>query len=315
MENEQGVVEYAGIDVSKATLEVAIGGQEEIRQYRNDPAGTEELVAWLMSQAVRGVIVEATGGLERLLVGELLAAEVPVSVVNPKRVRDFARAAGQLAKTDRLDAHILARYGRTFEPLALQAQTEEAEQLSSWVGRRKQLVEMMTAEKNRLGTSRGPVRQRLQQHIDWLHQEIEAINREIETLIGQNPEWQEMANLLQTVPGVGFVISRTLLAELPELGRLNRWQIAALVGLAPLNRDSGRRRGKRHVYGGRATVRSALYLAAMSAIQRNPTIKTFYQRLIASGKEKKVALIACMRKLLVMLNAMARDRRPWLPAA
>lgn len=222
MKNEQGKGSYVGVDVSKATLDVVIWGRQEVRQYRNHPDGTQELAAWLADQAVGGVIVEATGGLEQLLVCELRVAGIPVSVVNPKRVRDFARAAGQLAKTDRLDAHTLAHYGQTFEPPAQQARTQEGEQLSDWIGRRRQLVENMVAEKNRLGTSRGPVRKHIQQHIDWLKGQIEEINREIEALIEQNPEWQEKADLLQTSPGVGSVTSHTMVAELPELGRLNR---------------------------------------------------------------------------------------------
>jgi transposase len=296
-------------------LEVALWGQAGVRQYEYDAAGVAALIDWLGGQAVDGVIVEATGGLERVLVGELLAAALPVSVVNPKRVRDFARAAGQLAKTDRLDAQVLAHFGQTFNPPVLAAQTAEAEQLADLVGRRQQLVEMMTAEKNRLETSRGAMRQRVQSHIDWLAEEIEAINRAIEALLDSNPQWQETVNLLQTAPGVGPVTTQTLVAELPELGRLNRHQIAALVGVAPLNQDSGLKRGRRRVFGGRAAIRRVLYMAALTASRWNPVIRPFYQRLLAAGKKKKVALTACMRKLLVMLNAMVRDQKPWFPPA
>ena len=312
IKQEEGV--YAGIDVSKATLEVAVYGQAGSRQYRNSQVGIEELIRWLKGWVIRGVIVEATGGLERRVISELHAADLRVSKVNPKRPRDFARAGGQYAKTDPLDAQMLAHFGQTYQPPAMQVQTEEAERLSDWISRRKQLVEIMAGEKNRLETSRGPVQQGVQQHIDWLQGEIEAIEHEIDALINDNLEWQETAELLETTPGVGSVTSRTLVAELPELGRLNRGQIAALVGLAPMNRDSGRKRGKRHVYGGRASVRRVLYMSALTATRYNPVIKEFYLRLIAAGKEKKVALTACMRKLLVMLNAMVRDKKPWLTA-
>lgn len=314
MNREQDSRYYVGVDVAKATMDVAIWGDEGVTQYGNHPAGVAELVAWLANQPVRGVVLEATGGLERLLVGELLAAGVSVAVVNPKRVRDFARAAGRLAKTDRLDAHVLAHYGRTFEPAVMQAKMAETEQLSDWVARRRQLVEMLTAEKNRLRMSRDPVRPGVQEHVDWLGRELEAVEDAIEQLIDQNPQWQDTANLLQTAPGVGPVVAHTLVAELPELGHLDRQQIATLVGVAPLNRDSGQRRGERHIYGGRATVRASLYMATLTATCHSPVIMAFYQRLLAAGKKKKVALTACMRKLLVMLNAMVRDHRPWLPA-
>lgn len=313
MRNEQGV--YVGVDVSKASLEVGMSGQAEVRQYGYDAAGVATLLDWLGEQAVAGVIVEATGGLERVLVGELLAAGQPVAVVNPKRVRDFARAGGQLAKTDRLDARVLAHFGQTFTPPVLAAQTEQAEQLADLVGRRRQLVEMMAAEKNRLATSRGAMRRRVQNHIDWLAEEIVSVTREIEALIDANPQWQATVNLLSTAPGVGPATTHTLLAELPELGHLNRGQIAALVGVAPLNHDSGLRRGRRRVFGGRATVRRVLYMATLTATRWNPAIRAFYLHLLAAGKKKKVALTACMRKLLVMLNAMVRDNRPWLPAS
>lgn len=313
MNSEQDSRYYVGVDVAKATMDVAIWGDENVTQYGNHPAGVAELVAWLAKQPVCGVVLEATGGLERLVVGELLAAEIPVVVVNPKRVRDFARASGRLAKTDRLDAHFLAHYGRTFEPPVMQATMVEADQLSDWVARRRQLVEILIAEKNRLRMSRDPVRPGVQAHVDWLGRELKAVEDAIEQLIDQNPQWQDTDNLLQTAPGVGSVVAHTLVADLPELGHLDRQQIAALVGVAPLNRDSGQKRGERHIYGGRAAVRASLYMAALTAAHRSPVIKAFYQRLLAAGKKKKVALTACMRKLLVMLNAMVRDHRPWLP--
>jgi transposase len=308
---EQG--SYMGVDVSKATLELGAWDEEEVRQYGYDEAGLGDLIAAIGRRAPRLVVVEASGGLEGTLLAELLLAGVAVALVNPKRVRDFARAAGRLAKTDRIDARVLAHFGQALQPALYEAQGEEAERLAELVRRRRQLVEMLTAEKNRLGSARGPIRQRIEDHLRWLEEEIAAVDRAIGDLIAANPQWQETRQLLDAVPGVGQVTTATLLAELPELGRLNRHQIAALVGVAPFNQDSGRRRGKRRVVGGRAAVRRVLYMAALTATRFNPLIRAFYQRLVAAGKEKKVALTACMRKLLVILNAIVRDRTTWQP--
>lgn len=305
---------FAGIDVAKTTLEVGIWGEGCVAQYRYDADGLNQLIAALQQQELSCVVVEASGDLERQLVAALVVACLPVAVVNPKRVRDFARAAGRLAKTDRLDALVLAQFGQALEPPLYQAQPAEAEQLSAWVSRRKQLVEMMTAEKNRLGTAHGSVREQIKAHIRWLEEEVRALDEAISQLIQADPRWQEQGEWLDSVPGVGAVTVATLLAELPQLGTLNRQQIAALVGVAPLNHDSGRRRGKRRVFGGRAAVRRVLYMAALTATRANPVIRHFYQRLLAAGKEKKVALTACMRKLLVILNAMLRDRVAWNPS-
>ena len=242
---------------------------------------------------------------------ELVKAKLPGALVNPKRVRDFARAAGQLAKTDHLDALVLARFGKALEPLPYQARSEDAEQLKEWVSRRKQLVDMRSAEKNRLSSARGDVRERIQRHIEYLDEEIEALDQDIENLISQHGEWQEQANLMRSAPGVGQVTAATLIAELPELGKVNRQKIAVLVGLAPLNQDSGHKRGRRRIYGGRATVRRVLYMAALTATRSNPTLKAYLENLLARGKVWKVAITACMRKLLVILNAMVRDGREW----
>lgn len=302
---------FAGIDVSKSTLDLGIWGENRVVQFSYNEAGLRQLVTVLQDYELCRVVIEATGDLEKQLVAALVVAGLPVAVVNPKRVRDFARAAGQLAKTDRLDALVLAQFAATFQPTVYQAQSSEADQLSAWTRRRKQLVEMVAAEKNRLHTAHGSVREQIEAHIRWLEEEIKVLDEQIAGLIQTDAKWQETGHLLHSVPGVGPVTAFTLLAELPELGTLNRQQIAALVGVAPLNHDSGRRRGKRRVVGGRAAVRRVLYMAALTATRCNPVIKAFYQRLVAAGKEKKVALTACMRKLVVILNAMVRDRRAW----
>ena len=303
---------YAGIDVSKTSLDVGIGGETHVVRYSYDTAGIEAVVGVLQRHAPSCIVVEATGNLEKELVTALVLAALPVAVVNPKRVRDFARASGQLAKTDRLDALALAQFGQVFRPALYQAQSAEAEQISAWVSRRKQLVEMLVAEKNRLKSTRDAmVREQIESHIRWLEGEIAALTDKINQLVAADPQWQATGKMLQSVPGVGEVVAATLLAELPELGRLNRQQIAALVGVAPLNRDSGQRRGKRHVAGGRASVRRVLYMAAMTAVRCNPIIRPFYERLLAAGKDKKVALVACMRKLVVIMNAMVRNCCPW----
>jgi len=304
---------YAGIDVSKTSLDVGIMGETQVERYSYDAAGIEAVVEVVQRHEPRCIVVEATGDLEKELVTALVVAGLPVAVVNPKRVRDFARAAGRLAKTDRLDALILAQFGQVFRPALYQAQNAAAEQMSAWVSRRKQLVEMLVAEKNRLKSTRdATVRQQIEAHIRWLEGEIAALSDKLNQLVAADPQRQATGVMLRSVPGVGQVVTVTLLAELPELGRLNRQQIAALVGVAPLNRDSGQRRGKRHVAGGRASVRRVLYMAAMTAVRCNPVIKPFYQRLLAAGKEKKVALVACMRKLVVIMNAMVRDRCAWM---
>jgi transposase len=258
------------------------------------------------------VILEATGGLERPVAAALAAAELPIAVVNPRQARDFARATGRLAKTDRIDAQILARFSQAVRPAPRPIPEEEVQALAEITARRRQLVGMLTAENNRLGAATTKlVRKRLQAHVRWLEKELSRTDRDLEEAINESPTWRENEELLRGVPGVGPVVARTLMAELPELGSLPPKQLAALVGVAPLNRDSGAFRGRRAVWGGRATVRAPLYMGALVATRHNPQIKEFYERLLSAGKPRKVALVACMRKLLIILNAMLKNRTPW----
>jgi transposase len=305
---------FIGIDVAKAQLDVAVrstGATGERWTAPQTEAGVADLVARLQPLAPTLIVLEATGGLERLASAALAAAGLPVAVVNPRQVRDFAKATGRLAKTDRLDAQVLAHFAEAVRPQPRPVPEEQAQLLSAHLARRRQLVEMLTAEKNRLGTAPRPVRQRIQTHIAWLEQELQEVEDDLGTTLRASPVWREQDDLLRSVPGVGPVVSTTLLAELPELGTLNRKQIAALVGVAPLNRDSGTFRGRRTVWGGRARVRAVLYLAALVAVRHNPVLRAFYDRLCAAGKPKKVALTACMHKLLVILNALLKHRTRW----
>jgi transposase len=257
------------------------------------------------------IVVEASGGWELPLVAELAAAGQPVAVVNPTRVRAFARSKGQLAKTDRLDAQVLAHFAQAIRPPVRPLRSQAHEHLVGLVTRRRQVVAMLTAEKNRRYTARATLQTRLTAHIAWLETELADLEAELRHWIQADPTWRAQAVLLASVPGVGPVTATTLVAELPELGQRNRQEIAALVGVAPLNKDSGKKRGRRRVFGGRAGVRRTLYMATLVATRCNPVIRTFYQRLLAAGKEKKVALTACMRKLLVILNAMLKTQQPW----
>jgi transposase len=277
----------------------------------NDETGIEQIKSRLGELRPELVVLEATGGLEIPLASVLACAQQPVAVVNPRQVRDFARATGRLAKTDLLDAQVLAHFAEAVRPEPRPVPDERLQALGALLGRRRQLVEMLTMEKNRLHSARKEVRERINEHIAWLKKELESLDQDLNRSIRKLPLWREQDDLLQSVPGVGRVTSLTLLAELPELGKLNRKQIAALVGVAPLNRDSGTLRGKRTIWGGRAQVRSALYMAALVATRFNPIIAAFYQRLCDAGKEKKVALVACMRKLLTILNAIVKHRTPW----
>ena len=256
----------------------------------------------------------ATGGYEAALVAALATARLPIVVANPRQVRDFAKATGQLAETDTIDAQVLALFAERVRPEPRALPDDALTALEDLLTRRRQLVEMLTAEKNRLRLARGPVRRDLQQHIRFLERRLREVDDDLHTAIKASPVWRVKDDLLQSVPGVGRVVSLTLLAQLPELGRISHKEIAALVGVAPLARDSGTLRGKRLVYGGRAPVRAVLYMAALVASRRNPVIRAFYERLRAAGKPAKVALTACMRKLLTILNAIARDGRPWQPA-
>jgi len=304
---------YVGIDISKTQLDVAVGQSGDSWRANNDEKGIESSVRRLKELAPALVVVESTGGLEVPLLVALYEAGLPLSRVHPGRVREFAKSIGLLAKTDKLDARLLARFAEAVKPPITTLPTSEEQQLSALMTRRRQVVEMLTAEKNRLNTLPPTMRQRVSKHIVWLEEELAELNRLIEELMKQTPAFQDKNALLQSTPGVGPVTSAILLADLPELGHLNRQQIAALVGLAPFNHDSGHRQGKRRVKGGRPFVRSILYMATLSAIKFNPLINSFYDRLLAQGKLKKVAIVACMRKLLVMLNAMIRDNKPWNP--
>ena len=305
------VMEYIGVDVSKARLDVAIESTGQTWAVANDEVGIASLIVRLSKLNLGRIVVEATGGQERLLVAELWQAGVPVALVNPRWVRDFARATRRLAKTDKLDARLLAHFGLKTEPALTQLPSEAERTLEAFVTRRRQIIDMLTAEKNRLGTVPPAARDRLTEHIGWLEREAADLLAEIEALIHKVPALEDKGHLLRTTPGVGPVLTATLLSELPELGRLDRRQIASLVGLAPFNCDSGKKRGHRHVAGGRAEVRSVLYMATISALKCNPVIRRFKQRLCAQGKPTKVAITACMRKFLTILNAMLRDQRPW----
>jgi len=305
------VICYIGIDVSKRWLDMAVYGEEEVMRVANDAAGIGQLIDVLSGRERSLVVVEATGGLEMELVAELVSADIATVVVNPTRVREFARAVGQYAKTDAIDAQLIARYAEAVKPQVRTLKDEEDRHLAGLVTRRRQVVEMLSKEKNRRSTVHQAARRHLEAHIEWLEREIVAIEEEIAQLVQSNEVWREKERILRSMNGVGAVTAFTLLAELPELGQLNRQKIAALVGLAPYNQDSGPRRQKRHVFGGRAAVRKALYMAALVAVRTNPVMREFYQRLLSRGKEKKVALTASMRKLLVILNAMVRDGKPW----
>lgn len=302
---------YIGVDVSQKELEVVMWGVEGGEQYSNSLPGIKKLLKCLDQEKVDLIVIEATGGYEYQVVTELARAGLPVALVNPTRVRRFAQASGQMAKTDRLDAQVLAHFGKVMQPAVWVLKSEDEERLSALITRRRQLVEMITAEKNRLSTAREYTVTSIKAHIEWMETQVAQIEAEMIEWTRTNPAYQEKIAHLVSVPGVGTITTLTLVAQLPELGLVNRKKISALVGVAPLNRDSGRYRGKRRTFGGRSAVRSTLYMAALSASRHNPVIREFYQRLLSQGKEKKVALTACMRKLLVILNTIARDQQPW----
>jgi len=306
---------FVGVDVSKGRLDVAVRPSGESASFSNDELGIKPLVNRLGEIQPTLIVLEATGGIERQLVRALVSAELPVVVVNPRQVRDFAKASGQLAKTDAIDAMVLARFAEAIRPTVRPLPDESLLELRALIARRRQLTEMIVAERNRLTAASKSVRKRINTHIRWLEAELGRADKDLDQSIRQSPIWKENEDLLRSVPGIGPVISRTLLAELPELGQLNRKQIAALVGIAPLNRDSGTLRGRRTIWGGRATVRAALYMAALVASRRNAVIRDFYKRLRNTGKAPKVALVACMRKLLTILNAMIKHRTCWAEIA
>ncbi len=306
-------IEFVGVDVSKDTLDIAFVGEETTAlRFLNSPTGFIELLKACQTRSIQLIVLEATGGYERPVVAELAAANLPVVVVNPRQVRDFARAVGRLAKTDRIDAEVLALFGKAVRPEIRPLGDEKSQELREKLTRQRQLVQIRVAEGNRLAQARvRGVRNSIQAVLQVLDKQLKALDDDVDKLVRESPVWREKDNLLQSVLGVGPKTSRSLLAYLPELGHCTRRQIALLVGVAPLNRDSGKLRGKRTIWGGRAYVRHAIYMATLVATRHNPIIKRYYHRLLQTGKKKKVALVACMRKLLCILNALLRDQKSW----
>lgn len=304
---------FVGIDVSKATLDIAVAPTGEAWSVANTTEGMQQLVSKLGEISPKLIVLEATGGLERRAIAALAGASLPVVAVNPRQVRDFAKATGRLAKTDAIDAAVLALFADRIRPQIRPLRDEETQELEALVVRRRQVVDMITAEKNRLiaAPPSKRVRTAIGKTIKWLQKQLEEIDSDLDNAVKGSSIWREKDDLLQSVPGVGKVLSRTLLSLVPELGTLGKKQLSALVGVAPLNWDSGQQRGRRTIWGGRAHVRAVLYMGALVAARFNPVIRAFHARLIAAGKLPKVALVACMRKLLTILNAIVRDRTPW----
>ncbi len=302
---------YVGIDISKTSVDVDSYPVTQPTCFTNDEPGRAAAASYLRGLQPNLIVVEATGGLEAPLVGQLATAGLSVAVVNPRQARDFAKAIGVLAKTDRVDAQILARFGQAVKPAVRPLKPEETLALEAILTRRRQIIEMITAEGNRLSSAAPRIARQIRQHIAWLEKRLHEADQDLDGMLRQSPVWQHKAQLMTSVPGVGRVTAVTLLAELPELGALPRREISALVGVCPYSRDSGKYRGRRTIWGGRAVVRATLYMAAIVASRHNPLIRAFYQKLLSAGKLKKVALVACMRKLLVILNAMLKHDRPW----
>jgi transposase len=310
--NPQRPRHHVGIDVSKERLDVCLMPEGEAFAFANDQEGIDSLIEHLQEEArPELVILEASGRYERPAAAAIAAAGIPVAVVNPRQARDFAKATGRLAKTDRIDAQILARFAGAVGPKPSVIPDEEVLTLQAILARRRQLSAMLVAESNRAQMAPEALARRIRAHIRWLEKELERTDRDLDEAIASSSAFARNEALLRSVPGVGPVLARTLLAELPELGTLTHKRLCALVGVAPFNNDSGKRKGKREVWGGRAPVRAALYMGALVATRHNPIIGEFYERLLKAGKPKKVALVACMRKLLSILNAMIRDRTPW----
>jgi len=302
---------FIGIDVSKQTLDVAIAPDGEVWSVPNDEKGIRDLKSRLVSIGPTLIVLEASGGFEVAVVSTLAAAGLPVVVANPRQVRDFAKALGKLAKTDSIDAKVLAEFGQRVRPEPRPLKDSELQELSALVARRQQLVAMLTAEKNRLKTAPKVLHKDIEQTIRFIEKKIKNTEGKIAKNIRNNPVWRENDDLLKSVPGVGPVLAQTAIGQLPELGNVNSKSASALAGVAPFNRDSGKFRGQRSVWGGRSSVRKALYMGTLSAIRCNPVIKAFYEKLIAKGKPFKVAITACMRKLLVIMNAILKTRKPW----
>ncbi len=308
------ITSFVGIDIAKRSLDVCLLPEGKQLSLPYDTAGLKQLFSWLPEAGSCLIVVEATGGYQRRVVAQLADAGHRVAVVNPRQVRDFAKGLGILAKTDRLDAQVIARFGQQVRPRTLAKTHEKQEELAQLVTRRRQLIELRTAENNRMETLVSkPVRKSVQQVVDLLNKQIKRIEKEIVALLESDDDWKDKGEIIQSAPGIGPVTVATLLAELPELGFLNRQEISALVGLAPYNRDSGRFHGKRSIWGGRASVRSVLYMAALTARRCNPVIRSFAQRLEAQGKPFKVVITACMRKLLVILNTLVKTNSTWNP--
>ena len=302
---------YVGIDVSKDTLDIARLGKKPTEQFANTKRGIAKLVRYLKQGKPKLIVVEATGGYEETVVWALFEAGLPVALVSPQRVRQYARAKGLLAKTDQLDAHILTDFGNNIQPRLFVGKSQERRRLSALVGRRKQLNDMLQAEKNRLRSSSVEVKSSVNRSITFLKAELKELEAKIYEFLHTHEELGEQEKLLRTTKSVGPVTAATLLADLPELGQLDRKQVAALVGVAPMNKDSGKKRGYRKTKGGRPDVRNVLYMSTLNGIQHNPVIQAQYEQLVKRGKEKKVAITACMRKMLVILNAMMRDQQPF----
>jgi transposase len=300
-----------GIDISQRTLEVAVVPGGEHWQVDNQPAAIDALVEQLRARVPERIVLEATGGYELALVGALASAQLPVVAVNPRQVRDFARSMGRLAKTDVLDAAVLAQFAAAVRPTLRPIPDAATRELAALLARRRQLVEMRTAETNRLATAHERVRASIRELVRFLDKRITELDRELHDRLRSSPVWRDQEDLLRSIPGVGPVLSATLLAGVPELGSLSHKQLAALVGVAPLNRDSGQWHGKRTTWGGRASVRAVLYMATTVAVRRNPVLQALYERLLRAGKDRKVALVACMRKLLRICNAVVTHRTPW----
>ena len=303
--------QWVGIDVCQKYLDVYIRPQEELFQVTNDEVGITRLVEILKNIQPELIVLEATGGMEIDVAVKLTKAELAVAVINPRQARDFAKATGTLAKTDAIDAKLLAHFADAIRPEVRPISDESARQLEDLVARRRQISDMITAEKNRRRGKTNSVQVDIDEHIEWLEKRLKEIESQIKEAIAINQDWQEKLKLLTSVPGVGEVVAVTLISSLPELGTLSHKSISHLVGVAPLNRDSGKFRGKRKIWGGRAKIRCVLYMAALVAIRFNPPIKAFYERLIQKGKLKKVAITACMHKLLIFLNAMMRNNQTW----
>jgi transposase len=307
----ENIGQWVGIDISKATLDVHLRPLGKTFQVANKETAISGLIEELQTYSLNLIVLEATGGLETELLIQLQAAQLPVALINLRQGRDFAKAAGKLAKTDAIDAQVLAHFGEALKPQVVAMESDSARQLKELISRRRQVVEIQTAEKNRRDRSRGKALTDIEQHLEYLEQSLKKLNQEIEELTQSNQAWIEKVNLLKTIPGIGQVISTTLVSYLPELGQLTAKQISRLVGVAPINHDSGQHKGKRMINGGRAPVRASLYMGAVVAIRHNPIIKDFYERLLSRGKPKKLAITACVRKMLVILNAMVRDQKPW----